>query len=59
MTARLSDVDLRVWPAASLEPSENALKVHHGQIPRKIRAKTLVDLVRTPDKVGVSGGQTN
>jgi FixJ family two-component response regulator len=43
--------------AADLKLSENTVKVHRSQITRKMRAKSLVDLVRIADKVGVPGGQ--
>jgi FixJ family two-component response regulator len=44
--------------AADLELSENTVKVHRSQITRKMRAKSLVDLVRMADRLRVSGGQT-
>jgi len=40
--------------AAQLELSEMTVKVHRSQITRKMRAKSLVDLVRMADKLGVS-----
>jgi FixJ family two-component response regulator len=40
--------------AAQLELSEMTVKVHRSQIMRKMRAKSLVDLVRMADKLGVS-----
>jgi len=40
--------------AAQLELSENTVKVHRSQITRKMRAKSLVDLVRIADKLGIS-----
>jgi FixJ family two-component response regulator len=40
--------------AAQLELSEMTVKVHRSQITRKMRAKSLVDLVRIADKLGVS-----
>lgn len=40
--------------AAQLDLSEQTVKVHRGQIMRKMRAKSLVDLVRMSDKLGVS-----
>jgi FixJ family two-component response regulator len=40
--------------AAQLELSETTVKVHRSQITRKMRAKSLVDLVRIADKLGVS-----
>ena len=41
--------------AAQLELSEMTVKVHRSQLMRKMRAKSLVDLVRMADKLGVSG----
>ena len=40
--------------AAQLELSEMTVKVHRSHITRKMRAKSLVDLVRIADKLGVS-----
>ena len=40
--------------AAQAELSEMTVKVHRSQIMRKMRAKSLVDLVRMADKLGVS-----
>jgi RNA polymerase sigma factor (sigma-70 family) len=40
--------------AAQLELSEATVKVHRSQISRKMRAASLVDLVRMADKLGVS-----
>lgn len=40
--------------AAQLELSEMTVKVHRSQIMRKMRAKSLVDLVRMADQLGVS-----
>jgi RNA polymerase sigma factor (sigma-70 family) len=40
--------------AAQLSLSEMTVKVHRGQIKRKMRAKSLVDLVRMADKLDVS-----
>jgi len=40
--------------AAQLELSENTVKVHRSQITRKMRARSLVDLVRMADKLGIS-----
>jgi FixJ family two-component response regulator len=45
--------------AGDLDLSENTVKVHRSQITRKMRAKSLVELVRIADKLGVSGGQTS
>ena len=44
--------------AAELELSEMTVKVHRSQIMRKMRAKSLVDLVRIADKLGVSARQS-
>jgi FixJ family two-component response regulator len=43
--------------AGDLELSENTVKVHRSQITRKMRARSLVDLVRIADRLGLSGGQ--
>jgi len=40
--------------AAQLELSEMTVKVHRSQIMRKMRAKSLVELVRMADKLGIS-----
>ena len=40
--------------AAQLELSEMTVKVHRSQITRKMRAKSLVDLVRMADQLGIS-----
>ena len=40
--------------ASQLELSEMTVKVHRSQIMRKMRAKSLVDLVRMADKLGIS-----
>jgi len=40
--------------AGQLELSEMTVKVHRSQIMRKMRAKSLVDLVRMADALGVS-----
>ncbi len=42
--------------AAELDLSEMTVKVHRSQITRKMRAKSLVALVRMADKLGVSAG---
>jgi len=39
--------------AAKLEVSEVTVKVHRGQIMRKMRAKSLPELVRMADRLGV------
>jgi len=41
--------------ADELKLSEATVKVHRSQIMRKMQAKSLVDLVRMADKLGVSG----
>ena len=41
--------------AASLEVSERTVKAHRGQVMRKMQAKSLVDLVRMADVLGISG----
>ena len=40
--------------AAQLDLSEMTVKVHRSQIMRKMRAKSLVDLVRMADELGIS-----
>jgi FixJ family two-component response regulator len=40
--------------AAQLDLSETTVKVHRGQIMRKMRAHSLVDLVRMADRLGIS-----
>jgi FixJ family two-component response regulator len=40
--------------AAQLDLSEMTIKVHRSQITRKMQAKSLVDLVRMADKLGIS-----
>jgi FixJ family two-component response regulator len=40
--------------AAQLDLSETTVKVHRSQIMRKMRAKSLVDLVRMADLLGIS-----
>jgi FixJ family two-component response regulator len=40
--------------AGQLELSEMTVKVHRSQITRKMQAKSLIDLVRMADKLGVS-----
>jgi FixJ family two-component response regulator len=41
--------------ATELELSEMTVKVHRGQITRKMQARSLVDLVRMADRLGISG----
>jgi FixJ family two-component response regulator len=40
--------------AAQLDLSEMTVRIHRSQVMRKMRAKSLVDLVRMADKLGVS-----
>jgi FixJ family two-component response regulator len=40
--------------AAQLDLSEMTVKVHRGQVTRKMQAKSLVDLVRMADRLGIS-----
>jgi FixJ family two-component response regulator len=40
--------------AGDLGLSEMTVKVHRSQIMRKMRAKSLVDLVRMADQLGIS-----
>lgn len=42
--------------AASLELSEMTVKVHRSQLTRKMRAKSVIELVRMADKLGVPTG---
>lgn len=44
--------------AAQLGLSEMTVKVHRSQVMRKMRAKTLIDLVRMADKLGISTTKT-
>ena len=44
--------------AAQADMSEMTVKVHRSQIMRKMRAKSLVDLVRMADTLGVSTGKS-
>jgi len=41
--------------AASLEVSERTVKAHRSQVMRKMQARSLVDLVRMGDVLGISG----
>jgi FixJ family two-component response regulator len=43
--------------AGQLELSEMTVKVHRGQIMRKMRARSLVDLVRMADQLGIRAGK--
>jgi FixJ family two-component response regulator len=42
--------------AGQLDLSEMTVKVHRGQIMRKMRARSLVDLVRMADQLGIRAG---
>jgi FixJ family two-component response regulator len=44
--------------AAQLDLSEMTVKVHRSQITRKMRAKSLVDLVRMADRLDISAGRS-
>jgi FixJ family two-component response regulator len=44
--------------AAQLDLSEMTVKVHRSQITRKMRAKSLVDLVRMADRLEISTGKS-
>ncbi len=44
--------------AAQLDLSEMTVKVHRSQITRKMQAKSVVDLVRIADKLGISGARS-
>ena len=43
--------------AASLELSEMTVKVHRSQLTRKMQAKSVIDLARMADKLGISTGR--
>jgi FixJ family two-component response regulator len=43
--------------AAQLDLSETTVKVHRSQITRKMHARSLVDLVRIADRLGISAGK--
>jgi len=43
--------------AGQLKLSEMTVKVHRSQIMRKMRAKSLVDLVRMADMLGIPPGK--
>jgi len=42
--------------AASLELSEMTVKVHRSQLTRKMHAKSVIELARMADKLGISAG---
>ena len=44
--------------AHELDLSEMTVKVHRSQVMRKMRARSLVDLVRMADRLGVSTGKS-
>jgi FixJ family two-component response regulator len=43
--------------AGDLEVSDITVKVHRGQVMRKMRAKSLAELVRMADQLGVTAGE--
>lgn len=43
--------------AAELDVGEVTVKVHRGQVMRKMRAKSLAELVRVADKLGISASK--
>jgi len=45
--------------AAELKISEVTVKVHRGQVMRKMRADSLADLVRMGDRLGIRSGKTS
>jgi FixJ family two-component response regulator len=45
--------------ADELKISEVTVKVHRGQVMRKMRADSLADLVRIADKLGIRPGKTS
>jgi FixJ family two-component response regulator len=65
LTPRERDVMTRVVTgrlnkqiAADLDLSEVTIKVHRGQVMRKMLAKSLAELVRMADKLGVNSGRS-
>ncbi len=45
--------------AADLAVSEITVKVHRGQVMRKMRAKSLAELVRMADRLGISAANSD
>jgi FixJ family two-component response regulator len=45
--------------AAELEISEFTVKVHRGQVMRKMHANSLADLVRMAEKLGIRSPETH
>jgi FixJ family two-component response regulator len=41
--------------AAELGSSEVTIKIHRGQVMRKMRAQSIVELVHMAEKIGISG----
>lgn len=45
--------------AADLQVSEMTVKIHRSQVIRKMRAKSLIELARMADKLGISMGTSS
>ena len=45
--------------AADLAVSEMTVKIHRSQVLQKMRAKSLIELVRMADKLGISTGTSS